>query len=46
MTSDLKNDTFFSLCGLLSAIVFPMATLAQLYKTIRTKTAGDISYGW
>lgn len=41
-----KFDSFFAVCGLLGAIVFPCSLLPQIYKTFTSKSAEDISYFW
>jgi len=39
-------DYVFNIFGYIGGITLSFCLLPQLYKTIRTKSAKDISYGW
>lgn len=45
-TPDMVFDDAYQIVGFVSALMFPLATGAQTYKVIVTRSAADVSYGW
>ncbi len=41
-----NKDDIFNIFGYIGGFILSICLLPQLYKTIRTKSAKDISYGW